>query len=122
MLKRHMMTHLSPSLSCSECDKKFLQASHLKTHKKLHQGILNEICKYCNKGYSTKVGRSDHIITNHFAKFHCEVTGCSTIISSKSKYKRHLISVHKKDDQVLIENLLKDLDKLKPNFQQLKYV
>ena len=66
VLKRHMMSHLPPSFSCSECDKKFVLAGHLKTHKKLHQGILNEIYKLCNKAYSTKVGLHFHIISNHF--------------------------------------------------------
>ena len=120
-LKRHMICHLPPSFSCSECDKKFVHISHLKSHKKRHQGILNEICKVCNKGHATKTGISNHIIYNHFAKFHCEVTGCSSILSSKSVYKNHLILVHKKDDQVLIGNLLNSLEKMKPNFQQLKY-
>ena len=121
MLKIHMKIHLPPSFSCSECGKKFVRAGDLKKHKKLHQGILNEICKLCNKEYATKGGLRTHIILNHFAKFHCEVTGCSTIISSKSDYKCHLKKVHKKDDQVFIGKLIIYLDKLRPNFQQLKY-
>ena len=121
-LKRHMMIHLLPSFSFSECDKKFLHASHLKTHKKLHQGIFNEICELCNKGFATKGGLSSHIIRNHFAKLHCEVTRCSTTLSSKQGYKKHLKTGHKKYDQVLIKKLIINLEKLKPNFQQLKYV
>ena len=121
-LKLHMMNHLPPTFPCSECGKKFVQATQLGTHKKLHQGILNEVCKLCNKGYATKGGLNNHIVYNHFAKFNCEVTGCSSILSSKSKYKFHLRTVHKKNDQVSIEKLIKKLDKLKPNFQQLKYV
>ena len=122
VLKLHMMNHLPPSYSCSECDMKFVQAGHLNAHKKLHQGILNEICKLCNKGYATKDGLSKHIIRNHFAKFHCEVTGCSSFLSIKSNYKIHLKTVHKKDDQVFIRNLIQNLEKLKPDYQQLKYV
>ena len=110
-LKIHMMSHLPPSFSCSECKKEFVQASSLKTHKKLHTGILNEVCKLCNKGYATKSGLTTHIIESHFAKFHCEVTGCSSIKSSKSKYKFYLKTFHKKDDQVLIGNLIKNLEK-----------
>ena len=122
VLKGHMMSHLPPSFSCSECDKKFVHAGHLKTHKKRHQGTLNEVCKLCNKGYATKTGLGEHIIHNHFASFNCEVTGCLSTLSSKSGYKRHLKTSHKKDDQVLIENMVQNLDKLKPNFHQLKYV
>ena len=116
-----MMNHLPPSYSCSECDKKFVQIGHLNVHKKLHRGILNEICKLCNKAYPTKVGLSEHIIVNHFAKIHCEVPGCSSALSSKSFYKVHLKAMHKKDE-LLIENLIKNFEKLKPNFQELKYV
>ena len=118
----HMMSHLPPSFSCLECDKKFVYAGDINNHKKLHQGILNEVCKLCNKEYATKGGLTIHVIEKHFAKFHCEVTGCSSITSSKSRYKFHLKKVHKKDDQVLIENLIKNLEKLNPNFQQMKYV
>ena len=122
VLKGHMVIHLPPSFSCSECDKKFVRATHFKTHKKNHQGILNEICKLCNKGYTTKNGLNDHIILNHFAKLHCEVAGCLSTLSFKSDYKKHLKTVHKNEDQILIENLLINLEKLKPNFQQFKYV
>ena len=121
VLRLHMLSHLPPSFSCSECDKKFLQAGNLTRHKKLHQGILNEVCKLCNKGYATKDSLYYHIIKKHFAKLHCEVTGCSTTLSCKSNYKMHLKSVHKDDDHALIGNLVINLEKLKPNFQQLKY-
>ena len=121
-LKIHMLNHLPPSFSCSECDKKFVYVKDLKTHEKLHRGILNEFCKLCNKGFATKVGLSDHIILNHFAKFNCEVTGCSSVLSNKGAYKIHLKSTHKKDDQVLNKKLILNLEKLKPNYQQLKYV
>ena len=121
-LKFHIMTHLPPSFLCSECGKRFVLAGNFKSHTKLHQGILNKICKLCNKGYATKVGLHSHIIMKHFAKLKCEVTGCLSTLSSKSNYKVHLKTIHKEDDQVLIENLIINLDKLKPNFQELKYV
>ena len=121
-LMHHMMIHLPPSFSCLECDKKFVYAANLNVHKKRHQGILNIICKFCNKGYSTKDSLRSHTIFNHFAKFHCEVTGCSTTLSSKSHYKKHLKTIHKKEDQILIKKLIINLEKLKPNFQQLKFV
>ena len=117
-----MMTHLPPSFSCSECEKKFVYASHLNSHKKLHQGILNEICKLCNKRYVFGSALRSHIILKHFAKYRCEVTSCSSIFSYKGAYKNHLKTAHKKDDQILIGNLLISQEKLKPNYQQLKYV
>ena len=121
VLKIHMMTHLPPSFCCSECDRKFVHVGNLIRHKKLHQEILNEICKFCNKGFATKGSLREHIILKHFVKFPCEVDGCSSTFSSKANYKRHLKKVHKKDDQALIEKLLEKMEKLKPNHQQLKY-
>ena len=121
-LKRHMMIHLPPSFSCSVCDKKFVYASNLNIHKKLHEGILKEICRLCNKKYASKQTLSNHITLNHFPEFHCEVAGCLSVIGCKSKYNKHLKTVHKKEDQVLIENLVINLKKLKPNFEQFKYV
>ena len=120
-LKIHMISHLPPAFSCSECDGKFGRVDHLNRHKKLHRGILNEICKICSKGFAMKDALNNHIIRKHFVKFACEVDGCSTTFSSKWYYKRHLKEVHKKDDQVLIGKLLEKLEKLKPNHQQLKY-
>ena len=117
-----MVTHFPPSFSCSECDKKFAHAGNLKVHIKRHQGILSEVCETCNKGYATKIELNDHIISNHFARLHCEVTGCSTTFKCKKSYKAHLKTMHKKCDQVLIEDLLINLEKLMPNFQQFKYV
>ena len=117
-----MLSHLPPSFLCLECGKKFFRAFNLKVHTKRHQGVLTEICKLCNKGYSTNVGLSDHTILKHFAKLHCEVTGCSSALSNKGAYKRHLKTVHKTVDKVLMENLLINLEKLKPNYQQFKYM
>ena len=121
-LKNHMKTHLPPSFSCSECDRKFVHADTLNRHEKFHRGILNEVCKFCNKGFATKDSLRSHIIQSHFVKFVCEVAGCSTTFSSKSCYKTHLKRIHKKDDQVVIGKLLERVDKLKPDHQQLKYV
>ena len=120
--KLHMLGHLPSSFLCSECGKKFVNVGNLNNHQKLHEGILNEVCKLCNKGYATKCGLNDHIIRNHFAKLNCELTGCSSISSSKQAYKKHLKTMHKKNDQVLIKKVIVNLEKLKPNFQQLKYV
>ena len=120
-LKYHMMTHLPPSFPCSECDRKFVYDCDLNKHNNLHRGILNEICKFCNKGFPTKGSLSHHIITKHFVKLVCEVAGCSSTFNTKTRYKTHLKSVHKKDDQVLIGKLLEKVEKLKPNHQQLKY-
>ena len=121
-LKLHMKTHLPPSFCCSECGMKFVQVGNLNTHQKLHRGILNEICEFCNKGFATNSSLSSHIIRKHFVKFVCEVAGCSFTSCTKAYYKVHLKSVHKKDDQVLIAKLLEKVEKLKSNFQQLKYV
>ena len=122
LLKRHMMIHLPPSFACTQCDKKFVYSSNLRTHLKGHAGILNEVCKICNKGFSTKQSLTDHTIYQHFSKLHCEIPNCLSKFALKSNYKYHLTAVHKKVDKEILENLLEELEKLKPDHQQLKYV
>ena len=117
-----MMTHLPPSFACSKCYKKFVEAGNLKTHFKTHAGILNEVCKICSKAYSIKCVLKTHIIRQHFSKMYCEVPDCSYKTGSKSDFKRHLKKHHQYSDKNMIEHLLKDLEKLKPDFQKMKYV
>ena len=120
-LKYHMMTHLPPSFACSKCNRKFVQRSAFKMHLKRHQGILNEVCKHCNKGYLTKISLNSHITYRHFAKMCCGVSNCSYKTGYKGNYKVHLKENHKYSDRTLIEKLLDDLEKLKPDHQLLKY-
>ena len=118
-LREHMKIHLPPSFACSKCDRKFAYAHHLKRH----AGILNEFCKICNKGYSTKESLKKHIIQKHFSsKIHCEIPNCSYKTGVKSYYKLHLEKMHRKIDQQLIKKMLHDLQKLKPDYEKLKYV
>ena len=121
-LKTHIIVHLPPSFACSKCPKKFVHACNLKDHLNIHAGILNEVCKICNKGYSTKGGLTTHIVYQHFSKIHCEVPNCSFKSSAKNHLKRHLKNVHKKVNPYLIEKLIEKIDKLKTNFQMMKYV
>ena len=121
-LKSHMLTHLPPSFACSKCFKKFVHAGELTIHLKRHAGILNEVCKICNKGHSTKKDLANHIKCKHFYKLHCEITNCSYKSSSKSNFKRHLKAAHKHLNQNMIEKLLKNLEFLKADFQKMKYV
>ena len=121
-LKKHVKSHLPPSFSCSKCDKKFVFAFTLKNHEKLHRGVLDELCKHCKVGFSTKASLSAHIIKKHFVQLHCEVNGCLKTFDLKFTYQEHLKKFHKKDDQVLIENLLSKVEKLKPDHKLLKYV
>ena len=116
-----MSVHLSPSFACSKCNTKFVDAWTLKMHLKRHQGILNEVCKHCNKGYSTKISLTSHISYEHFAKMCCEIPNCSYKTGYKGHYKTHLKRSHKYSDRNLVQKLLDDLEKLKPNHQLLKY-
>ena len=117
-----MKTHLPPSFACSKCPKKFVHPGNLNNHLKIHAGILNEVCKICNKGYTTKDSLTKHIKENHFSKMHCEIPNCGFKCGSKSEYRNHLKITHKHLDKNMIEKLLKDLEKLKPDFQMMKYV
>ena len=122
VLWTHMKTHLPPSYSCSKCDRKFVYAHFLQNHEKLHQRILNEICKHCKKGFPTKNLLNDHVISQHFERLHCEFNGSLITFNCKFNYKSHLKRSHRKDDQILIKKLLLKLNKKKPDFQQLKYI
>ena len=121
VLRNHMITHLPPSFACPKCPKKFVHAATLKNHLKRHAGILNQVCKFCSKGYSTKQTLTCHIVHQHFTKLHCEVPNCTF----KSGGKRHLeehLRRRKHFNQSTIDKLIKDLDKLKPDFEKMKYV
>ena len=116
-----MRTHLPPSFACSKCPKKYVLAWNFKNHLKMHEGILNEVCKVCNKSYSTKGGLRNHIARQHFSKLHCEVPNCSYKCGSKPTLKIHLERYHQYSDKNLIKNLLEDLEKLKLDFKKMKY-
>ena len=117
-----MKTHLPPSFACPICPKKFVHAGELKVHLKIHAGILNEVCKTCNKGYSTKVSLTKHIKEHHFSKLHCEVPNCSYKSGTKNNLKIHLKITHKHSDKKMIEKLLKDLENFKADFKNMKYI
>ena len=118
----HMKIHLPPSFACSKCPRKFVHAAHFKLHLKTHQGILSEFCKHCNKGYLNKNSLCSHITNHHFTKMHCVIPDCMYKAGYKGYYKIHLKRAHKYLDKNLIKKLLDDLEKLKPDFQQLKYL
>ena len=122
LLKGHMLNHLPPSFACSKCDRKFVFPGDLKNHLKRHAGILNEICKTCNKGYSTKGPLRMHIINKHFSKIQCKIPNCAYKTGVKGHYKSHLKRQHKKLIPNLIGKLLEELEKLKPDYQKMKYV
>ena len=86
-----------------------------------HAGILNKVCKNCNKGYSTKDSLKAHILLEHFTKIHCELPDCSYKTGAKSDFKKHLKTTHWKIDSNLIQKLIEKIDKLKPDFEKMKY-
>lgn len=100
---------------------KFIYAG-ITARKKLHVIVLSEICKTCKKGFPNQIALKIHVIRFHFSKLHCEVSNCSSNFNSKRVYKQHLKSMHKKDDQGLIKKMVKKVIKLKPDFEQLKYI
>ena len=122
VLKLHMKIHLPPSFACSKCDRKFVRAGSFKTHLKVHAGILNEICKICNKGYSTQDSLRTHIMLQHFSNIHCEIPGCLYKTGFKSNYKKHLKGTHKNINKNVIEKLIEKLRKIRPDYRNLKYV
>ena len=80
-----------------------------------------KFCKICNKGISKLANFKMHIALHHFSKIHCEIPNCSYKTGFKARYKKHLQETHRKLGEKLIEKLVGDLEKLKPDFELLKY-
>ena len=121
-LMQDMNSHLPPLFACSICEKKFVRSGDSKQHLKRHAGILNNICKFCNKGYSTADSLIIHITLQHFKKFHCEIPKCSLKTGRKGHYKTHLKIVHWNENNQVLANVIEKVEKLKPDLQKLKYV
>ena len=122
VLRPHLMTHLPPSFACSICPKAFWHTTHLKNHLKRHAGVVSAVCKHCNKGFPTFSGRNNHIVNHHFSQLSCEVPKCTYKSAAKGIFKRHFKRKHKNVDKNLIAQLLEKMDKLKPDYNLLKYV
>ena len=66
-LQSHINTiHLGQrNFPCDVCGKLFSRASVLRTHKKIHDGIKQFNCLYCNSAYGEKRNLMNHIARNH---------------------------------------------------------
>lgn len=122
ILRKHMLRHLLPKFACGQCDRMFTHAYSVRVHEKLHEDIRTEKCKLCDQTFKTKSALKSHTINRHFVKLRCEVAGCLVTLCEKKVYKRHLKTMHKDVDQVLIAKLVEQLVTLKPDYVQMQYV
>lgn len=62
-LKRHLVYHYNDSsyFSCSFCDKKLYSKKSWRAHIKVHNSVIEEICKICNKILCSEVGKIYHM-------------------------------------------------------------
>ncbi|CRL07559.1 CLUMA_CG020524, isoform A [Clunio marinus] len=68
-LKSHMMLqHLNNApYSCEVCQKKFIDWSLLEKHQKIHEGLFDFTCKYCDKRFVLRKVYNQHLRKVHKA-------------------------------------------------------
>ena len=66
-LQSHINTihHGQRNFPCDICGKLFTRANTLRTHRKIHDGIKQFNCIYCNSAYGEKRNLMNHIARNH---------------------------------------------------------
>ena len=66
-LQSHISTihHGQRNFPCDICGKLFTRANTLRTHRKIHDGIKQFNCIYCNSAYGEKRNLMNHIARNH---------------------------------------------------------
>ena len=120
-LIEHILSHL-PSISCTICHKTFEMVNDLIKHLKIHREIKNKECSHCDESFLTKTHLHYHILFKHFTKIHCEFEQCSFKSGCKVSYEKHLMKMHMNADKVKLKEILEKVQKLKPDYQMLKYV
>ena len=98
-LKIHMKTHEKRDYLCNICGSKFVNASHLLRHSRIHDVDYKHLpCEYCGKKFGRQGELNTHVKTTHLNQrdHKCEV--CGKDFTSRFRLKRHLI-VHGADKQ-----------------------
>lgn len=92
----HRKIHISNSLYCSLCDKKFMTEAGLKYHLKTHNNIQDYKCPYCEKKFTASTNLSAHIKARHTKDkpFSCMI--CDRQFSTKGHLQKHGLSHEEK--------------------------
>ena len=64
---------------CEQCGKTFSRGTSLSAHKKLHDGIKQFQCNYCNVAYAEKRNLMNHIARNHLDSEQSRCIWCDVI-------------------------------------------
>ena len=82
------------SLICNICGKKLGNLKNLKKHYKLHSGLRNYKCKFCDKSYKRSDHLNRHMITHQEEKTPFECNYCHKKFSFKYHLKTHINNIH----------------------------
>ena len=81
------------TLTCDYCPSSFMSPNQLSQHREQeHRHKLPYACRMCNKGFQTREGVRQHMLTHMARAFSCEV--CDKKFKRKHHLKEHLTNVH----------------------------
>lgn len=117
-LTRHMKSHRSRDFICTYrddngvCQKAFIANHKLQKHiNTAHRGIKTHFCQECDASFTKSDSLSDHVrVVHRKIKIKCEL--CSTLVTRRDYYRRHINLHHKELDEVSKQEIL---DRLKTN-------
>lgn len=97
LMKKHLIYHEPPEISCKICNKQFYKPINLKAHmRSTHGGSKDFQCKYCDSSYFKNTHLNRHILTAHMKqKIFCQVEGCQQHFPRKERYKGETIVMSK---------------------------
>ena len=94
----HVHKKVEKKFHCNICNKWYSFKVQLKNHKKfVHEGIREEVCDKCGKGFFTKCKLKAHLGTVHDVeafKYNCHL--CTKTFGTKYNLDTHVAGVHEK--------------------------
>ncbi|KAG8790128.1 hypothetical protein FRC12_012732 [Ceratobasidium sp. 428] len=97
-LTRHLATHEAiddRKYACTECPKKFSQATNLKSHLNTHTGAKPHTCRYdCESSFGddSSRGRHEHDVHEPYYGWQCDK--CEHMFKRRKHYENHQSSIH----------------------------
>ncbi|XP_008180857.1 zinc finger protein 595-like [Acyrthosiphon pisum] len=88
-LKRHITSHMDPSVSCDRCNKVFKRGDSLKRHIKSMHEAVSYTCKTCSKSFNTTSNLKRHENTQHGSKTKLTCEKCGKTFSNKQNLSYH---------------------------------
>ncbi|CAI6352844.1 unnamed protein product [Macrosiphum euphorbiae] len=88
-LKRHITSHMDPSVSCDRCNKVFKRGDSLKRHIKSMHETVSYTCKTCSKSFNTTSNLKRHENTQHSSKTKMTCEKCGKTFTNKQNLSYH---------------------------------